>query len=173
MVIRVNFINQGLNRYVPSFRRAAGGFDLPKKPRGISHSVRPVSKRPPIWCRYQPEEVEALVVKLTKEGYNPSQIGTVLRDQYGIPLVKYITGRSITKIQKDADVAQPIPPDFESLLRKAARIHAYLEKNPKDLHNRRALQLIEARIRKLAKYYIRKGVLPKDWKYSSKTIAFL
>ncbi len=146
---------------------------MPKKPKGRSHSIRPVSKRPPIWCRYQPEEVEALVVKLTKEGYNPSQIGTILRDQYGIPLVKYITGKSITEIQREAGVAQPIPMDFDSLLRKAARLHAYLEKNPKDVHNRRALQLIEAKIRKLAKYYIRKGVLPKDWKYTPKAIAFL
>jgi len=113
------------------------------------------------------------VVKLTKEGYNPSQIGTILRDQYGIPLVKYITGKSITEIQREAGVAQPIPMDFDSLLRKAARLHAYLEKNPKDVHNRRALQLIEAKIRKLAKYYIRKGVLPKDWKYTPKAIAFL
>ena len=146
---------------------------MPKKPKGRSHSIRPVSKRPPIWCRYQPEEVEALVVKLTKEGYNPSQIGTILRDQYGIPLVKYITGKSITEIQREAGGAPPIPMDFDSLLRKAARLHAYLEKNPKDVHNRRALQLIEAKIRKLAKYYIRKGVLPKDWKYTPKAIAFL
>jgi len=138
---------------------------LPKKARGRSHSIRPVSKRPPIWCRYQPEEVEAIAVKLTKDGNNPNQIGAILRDQYGIPLVKYVTGRSITKIQKESGVAQPIPIDFDFLLKKAARMHNYFETNPKGVHEKRSLQIVEATIRKLGKYYIRKGVLPKDWKY--------
>ncbi|RLI51247.1 30S ribosomal protein S15, partial [Candidatus Bathyarchaeota archaeon] len=58
--------------------------------RGKSRSRRPLSKRPPAWCKYSPEEVEAYVIKLTKEENPPSKIGVILRDQYGIPLVKPI-----------------------------------------------------------------------------------
>ena len=136
-----------------------------KRERGKSHSTRPVSKRPPPWCTYKPEEVEALVVKLAKEGHSPSMIGIILRDQYGIPLVKPITGKSITQILREHGLARPIPEDLENLLRKAARIAAHLEKHRKDYHNKRALQLVEAKIHRLAKYYKRKGILPPDWKY--------
>ncbi len=138
---------------------------MPKKEKGKSHSIRPVTKRPPSWCKYQPEEVEALVVKLAREGYPPSIIGTVLRDQYAIPLVKSITGKSITQILKEAGLALTLPEDLESLIKKATRLHTHLEKNHKDLHNKRALQLVEAKIHGLSKYYKRKGVLPENWKY--------
>jgi len=137
---------------------------MPKKEKGKSHSTRPVSKRPPSWCKYQPEEVEALVIKLAKEGHPPSRIGTILRDQYAIPLVKPITGKSITQILKEAELAPTIPEDLGNLIKKAARLTAHLEKNRKDLHNKR----VEAKIHKLSRYYKREGVLPPNWKYEPK-----
>ena len=143
---------------------------MPKKEKGKSHSTRPVSKRPPVWCRYQPEEVEALVIKLTKEGYNANMIGIILRDQYGIPLVKAITGKSITQIQREAGLAPPIPIDLDSLLKKAARIRAHLEKNRNDLYNKRSLQLVESKIRRLAEYYKKEGILPENWRYEARTM---
>lgn len=142
---------------------------MPKKEKGKSHSTRPVTKRPPEWCSYTPEEVEALVVKLVRDGHPPSVIGTILRDHYAIPLTKPITGKSITQILKEAKLAPAIPEDLENLIKKASRLHLHLEKNKKDLHNKRALQLIEAKIYKLSKYYKREGVLPPDWKYKPKT----
>lgn len=145
---------------------------MPKKEKGRSHSIRPVGKRPPTWCRYQPEEVEALVLRLAKEGNNPSRIGIILRDQYGVPLVKPIVGKSITEIMKENEMAPSIPEDLEVLLRKAARLHAHLERNRSDRYNKRALQVIEAKIRSLGEYYKRKRVLPQDWKYTPTAIYF-
>jgi small subunit ribosomal protein S15 len=141
---------------------------MPKQEKGKSHSIRPVSKRPPSWCKYQPEEVEALVIKFAKEGNAPSRIGTILRDQYSIPLVKSITGRTITKILKDGGLAPTLPEDLGSLVKKAESLSIHLEKNSKDLHNKRALQMIEAKIHRLSKYYKREGVLPKNWKHEAK-----
>lgn len=141
---------------------------MPKQEKGKSHSTRPVSKRPPSWCKYQPEEVEALVIKLAKEGHPPSRIGTILRDQYAIPLVKPIAGKTVTQILNDAGLAPSMPEDLGELLRKAARLSAHLEKHGKDLHNKRSLQLIEAKIHKLARYYKREGVLPHNWRYEPK-----
>lgn len=141
---------------------------MPKQEKGKSHSTRPVSKRPPSWCKYQPEEIEALVIKLAKEGHPPSRIGTILRDQHAIPLVKPLTGKSINQILAEAELKSATPEDLESLLKKAARLSAHLEKNNKDLHNKRALQLIEAKIHRLAEYYKREGVLPSNWKYEPK-----
>jgi len=113
--------------------------------------------------------VEALVIKLTKEGHSPSRIGTILRDQYGIPLVKPILGKTVTQILKDAGLAPSFPEDLENLLKKASRLYVHLEKNKKDQPNKRALQLVESKIYKLSRYYKREGVLPSDWKYKAKT----
>jgi len=146
---------------------------MPKKHRGTSHSTRPVSKRPPTWCKYKPEEVDALVIKLAKEGHAPSKIGTILRDQHGIPLTKPFTGKNVTQILKEAGLAPSLPEDLEALLKKAARLRVHLEKNKKDLHNNRSLQIIEARIHKLSRYYKREGTLPSDWKYKAKSVALI
>lgn len=141
---------------------------MPKRERGKSHSIRPISRRPPSWCKYQTEEVEVLVIKLAKEGNPPSRIGTILRDQYAIPLVKPITGKSINKILKEASLSSTIPEDLGNLIKKAEGLILHLERNKKDLHNKRALQIVEAKIHKLSKYYKHKGVLPPNWKYKPK-----
>lgn len=61
--------------------------------RGRSGSKRPVRKEVPEWVQYTPEQVEQLVVELAKKGYQSAQIGLILRDTYGIPDVKLITGK--------------------------------------------------------------------------------
>jgi len=141
---------------------------MPKQEKGRSHQTRPVSKRPPSWCKYQPEEVEALIIKLAREGNTPSRIGTILRDNYAIPLEKPITGKTITKILKGADLAPATPEDLGALLKKAESLTVHYEKNRRDLHNKRALQIIEAKIHKLSRYYKREGILPPNWKYEPK-----
>jgi len=108
------------------------------------------------------------VIKLAKEGNPPSRIGTILRDQYAIPLVKPITGKTITKILKDAGLAPAMPEDLANMLKKAESLATHLERNRKDLHNKRALQILEAKIHKLSRYYKREGVLPPNWKYEPK-----
>jgi small subunit ribosomal protein S15 len=141
---------------------------MPKKEKGRSHSTRPVSRRPPSWCRYQPEEVEAFVIKLAKDGHSLSQIGAILRDQYAIPLVKPLTGKSISDILQATGMAPSMPEDLANLIKKAQGLAVHMDKNAKDLHNKRSMQVIEARIHKLSRYYKRKGVLPKNWKYKAK-----
>ena len=141
---------------------------MPKQESGKAHQIRPVSKRPPSWCKYQPEEVESMIIKLAKEGNSTSRIGTILRDQYAIPLVKSITGKTITKILKEAQLAPTMPEDLGNLIKKAENLGAHYEKNRSDLNNKRSLQIIEGKIHKLSRYYKRKNVLPKNWKYEPK-----
>ncbi|HDD71510.1 MAG: 30S ribosomal protein S15 [Candidatus Aenigmatarchaeota archaeon] len=137
-----------------------------KQRTGKHGSKKPPVKRVPKWVKYKKAEVEELVVKLAKEGYTSARIGIILRDQYGIPDVKTITGKSISRIMKEHKVYPEIPEDLLSLLKKAVRLREHLEKHKKDKHSKRGLELLESKIRKLGKYYVRKGILPKDWKYS-------
>jgi small subunit ribosomal protein S15 len=141
---------------------------MPKQEKGKSHSIRPVSRRPPSWCKYEPEEVEAFIIKLAKEGHNLSSIGTVLRDQYAIPIVKPITGKSISQTLKEANLAPAMPEDLANLMKKAQRMAVHMEKNKKDAHNKRNMVLLEAKIHKLSRYYKKRGVIQRNWKYEPK-----
>ena len=69
--------------------------------KGKSNSVRPTKKTNLSWLTYKPKEIELLVSKLAKEDKTPSQIGLYLRDNYGIPSVKQITGKTVTQILKE------------------------------------------------------------------------
>lgn len=135
--------------------------------KGKSHSIRPVSKRPPFWLKLGPEEVESQVIELAKEGSPPSKIGVILRDQYGVPLVKTASGKKVTQIMREAKLAMDLPEDLGNLLNKAARLKEHLKKNKKDYVNKRALESVESKIRHLARYYRKRSVLPKGWKYKS------
>ena len=66
-----------------------------------------------------------------------------------------------------------VPEDLEMLLRKASRLLTHVERNKMDLANKRALQIIEAKIHKLSKYYKRKAVLKSDWKYEPKAASII
>jgi small subunit ribosomal protein S15 len=138
---------------------------MPKKKRGKSHSTRPISKGPPPWVKCEPEEVESLVKELGKQGVPPSKIGLILRDRYGIPLVKYITKKKVTQILRESGLTPSLPEDLTNLIRKADNLRKHLEKHKRDRKNVHSLELVEARIHNLAKYYKRKGIIPPDWKY--------
>ncbi len=132
--------------------------------RGSSGSTRPVSRRPPAWFKYEPEEVEALVLKLSKEGNSPSLVGQILRDKYGIPLVSQIAGRRLEHIIP-VESRTKLPEDLDNLLKKATSATRHLEKNRKDYPNKRDLALIESKIHRLVFYYHKIGRIPKDWAY--------
>ncbi|MDP3066788.1 MAG: 30S ribosomal protein S15 [Methanobacteriaceae archaeon] len=127
----------------------------------------------PEWIEYSTEEIEELILKLTKEGNSTSKIGVILRDQYGIPDVKTVTGMKITQILEKHDQGLEYPEDLMNLIRKAVNVREHLQENPKDLHTRRGLQVVESRIRRLVKYYVQEGVLPEGWRYEPKKAALL
>ncbi len=132
-----------------------------------------MNKKAPNWTKYTPEEVEKLVIKLAKEGHTQAEIGNILRDSYGIPSVKAITGKKIGKILFDAGLASKVPEDLKNLILKAVNLRRHLKENKKDKHSTRGLQIVEARIRSLSRYYKRKGKLPQDWKYVPERAEFL
>lgn len=127
----------------------------------------------PGWVEYSTEEIEEIILKLRKEGKSASVIGVILRDQYGIPDVKSLTGMKITHILDKHGQTEEYPEDLMNLIRKAVNIRDHLKENPKDLHTKRGLQLVESRIRRLVKYYTKEGVLPEGWRYEPKQAALL
>lgn len=134
--------------------------------RGKSESKRPPKTTPLDWVPLKKEEIEDLAVKLGKRGIPPSQIGMILRDEYGVPLVKRTVGKKVTEILEENGLAPRIPEDLMALISKAYRIRRHLEEHRRDLHAKRGLILTESKIGRLVKYYKRIGKLPPDWRYS-------
>jgi len=119
------------------------------------------------------QDIEELVLKLAKEGRYPSEIGMILRDQHGVPSVKKATGKSIAQILSARGAEPGLPEDLTGLIRKAVMLHKHLEKNKNDQSSRRSLGVVEARIQKLAKYYVKNGKLPEGWRYESERAALV
>ena len=120
----------------------------------------------PKWVPLGKTEIEDLIVKMAGDGANSAKIGLLLRDQHGVPNVKLATGRSITDIMQEKGIMPKLPEDMGALLKKVISLDAYLKVNKRDLHNRRNLHLLEAKIRRLERYYKNKGVIPDSWKYT-------
>src|SRR4030043_160666 len=140
---------------------------------GTSGSSRPARIKKPEWVTYSAEEVEQLVVQMGKKGETASIIGTRLRDQYGIPLVKAITGKKIQKILTEHGITTPLPEDFTQLAKKAINLRKHLEENKKDVESKKGLQRTEAKIYRLLSYYKDQGVIEQDFKYKPEKVKLL
>lgn len=125
----------------------------------------------PEWVQQSPEEVMDLVAKLAGEGVSMAKLGLILRDQYAIPNVRLVTGKSVKEICAIKGIKFELPEDLSNLMKRAVQLSNHVKNNPKDLHNLRGRQLIESKIRRLVKYYKREGVLPESWSYALSTAA--
>ena len=134
---------------------------------GKSHSIRPATLRAPSWVTQSPEEIEELVIKYSKDGLTPSQIGIKLRDQHSIPLIKPITKKSVGEILEENDLKAEMPEDLENIVKKAVGLQKHLKANRGDRRNVRSLELIEAKVHRLSVYYKKINRIPRNWKYKS------
>ena len=133
--------------------------------KGKSGSTKPIKKTKSTWVRYSAKEVEQLTLKLAKMEKTSSEIGLILRDSYGIPDVKLVTKKTITKILEENKLGSKLPEDLISLIQKSIRLMKHLDSFKKDETVKRGLTITESKINKLAKYYKKTGKLDKTWKY--------
>jgi len=133
--------------------------------RGNAHSNRPLKAQIPTWIRHKEKEVEMLVGKLAKEGKSASVIGLILRDSYGVPSVKLLTGKRIQEILAEKKLLGELPEDILALMKRSIILRKHLEANKHDMTSLRGLQFTESKIKRLAKYYKETKKLPVDWKY--------
>ena len=133
--------------------------------KGKSSSNKPLKNETPKWLPKKTSEIVTLIKKLSKQNMSSSSIGLTLRDSYGIPSVKVVTGKSLTTILKENKLYGELPEDLKNLIKRAITIRKHLKINKKDKVSGRGLQLTESKIRRLQKYYKNRGVLPSTWNY--------
>ncbi len=141
--------------------------------KGRAGSKKPIRKSVPSWIRYEPNEIEMLILKLAKEGHSQSKIGLILKDMYGIPDVKLVTKSSISNILKKNKLLSEFPEDLTALMRRSIVLMKHLEKNNGDKTAKRGLQLTESKVKRLIKYYKRIKKLPADFKYDPEKVGLL
>lgn len=141
--------------------------------KGKSGSKHPQRSSSSDWVTYPLEEIEEIIIKLVRDGNSQSRIGIILRDQYGIPSVKQVTGKTISYFMKKNKLDSKIPEDLQNLVKKTTRLQKHLSQYKKDIHNKRSLQLIESKILRLSKYYRSVGKLPADWRYEPEKAVLL
>jgi small subunit ribosomal protein S15 len=134
--------------------------------KGKSGSKSPLKSNKAIWEKYSQKEVVMLVEKLAKQGKTSSEIGIILRDTYGIPDIKLITKKTITEILREKELHPKLPEDIIALVKKSITIMEHIEANKHDQPSIRGLTLTESKIKRLSKYYKKRGLLPLDWRFS-------
>lgn len=133
--------------------------------KGRSSSTKPTWTTEPEWVDYSQKEIENLIIKLANENYSSGMIGMRLRDQYGVPDVKTFLKKGISKVLKEKGLYPEYPEDLLNLMKRAVNLRKHMQANPKDLHNKRGLQMIESKVRRLVKYYKSQNILDVSWRY--------
>jgi len=141
--------------------------------KGKSKSKKPDREGAPDWLTFSAAEIEEFIVKLAKEGHNPSKIGLLLRDQYGVPDVRPVLGMKLTQVLKKNGMGLKLPEDMQSLINKSVALRTHTDKHTRDRHNLRSLNLMESKIRRLGAYYVKSGKLPADWRYDAEKARLL
>ena len=134
--------------------------------KGKSQSMKPSTIKSD-WVKVTPDEIGKLIIEMNKEGLNASQIGTKLRDEYAVSSIKAVTGKKMKEFMEENGVKQEIPEDLEALVKRAVSLQSHLKSNKGDRKNVRSLELLEAKVHRLSKYYKKKDIIPKNWKYKS------
>ena len=120
----------------------------------------------PTWVPLSATEIEDLVAKFSNDGVSPAMIGMILRDQYAVPNVKLATGKTVSDILAEKKLKAALPDDLTALMVRAINLNGHVKANPNDVANQRGFNMIEAKIRRLERYYKENGILPATWKYS-------
>ena len=135
--------------------------------KGKSGSTKPFVKETPKWQTHTAKEVEALIVKLSKEKLTSAQIGTRLRDTYGIASVRATTGKKVVEIMTEKGISKQLPEPLLDAIKKFIAIRKHLDDNRQDKTAKRGLQLTQSKLNRLVKYYKRTSKLEADWKFNA------
>ena len=140
---------------------------------GKKKSARQDEKKAREWVDYSSSEVEQIIVDLANAGMTPAEIGMALRDQYGIPSIKEVTGLTVEKVLGKHGLLSDIPRELLNLIKRSVVLQKHMASNTKDQTAKRGYILTLSKIRRLADYYHSKGKLDKGWRYTPETAALL
>ena len=103
----------------------------------------------PTWVKMKEPELKKIILELS-EKHSPSQIGFILRDQYGIPTTK-IFGKKLKAYMKELNIEKN--EDLENAEKKVDTLKEHLKKNITDRKAKHKLQHAQSRLNITRKYF--------------------
>ncbi len=103
----------------------------------------------PTWVKMKEPELKELIVKLSEDN-TPSQIGMVLRDQYGIPSTK-VFGKKLKAYMQELGIERN--EDLENAENKVEKMKEHLKTNITDRKAKHKLQHAQSRLNITRKYF--------------------
>lgn len=119
------------------------------------------------------KQAEELIVNLYNAGQTPAEIGMILRDLHGIPDIRAFLGKKVSAVLKEKGLLADFPRDLLNLISRSVKLQKHMQQNKQDFTAKRGYILTVSKIRRLAKYYIKKGRIPEDWRYTPEQAALL
>lgn len=141
--------------------------------KGAHGSKKPPIKVVPNWLKYKDTDIEEIVERLAKEKKSSAVVGTILRDQYGIPDSRLVTKKSVSVIMREKKLYPNMPEDLMSLFKKAVMLREHMGNNKKDKKALKGLEHLESKIRRLVRYYAREGKVPEGFQYDPEKVKLI
>ena len=103
----------------------------------------------PTWVKLKEPELKKIIAELAQK-HTPSQIGLILRDQYGIPTTK-IFGKKLKAYLKELKIESN--EDLKNAEKKVTNLKEHLKANITDRKAKHKLQKAQSRLNITRKYF--------------------
>jgi len=103
----------------------------------------------PTWVKMKEPELKKVILELS-EKHAPSQIGMILRDQYGIPTTK-VFGKKLKAYLKELGIERN--EDLENAEKKVGKMKEHLKNNITDRKAKHKIQHAQSRLNIIRKYF--------------------
>lgn len=103
----------------------------------------------PTWIKMSEKELLSVIDELAKK-HSPSQIGFILRDQYGIPTTK-VFGKKLKAYLNELGIEKN--EDLENAEKKVEKMKEHLKNNITDRKAKHKLQKAQSRLNITRKYF--------------------
>jgi len=103
----------------------------------------------PTWVKMNESELKKVIAELAKKN-SPSQIGFILRDQYGIPITK-VFGKKLKQYLTELEIE--VNEDLTNAEKKVENLKEHLKNNITDRHAKHKLQKAQSRLNITQKYF--------------------
>lgn len=102
----------------------------------------------PIWLKLSEEELKKVIIQLSEKN-DLAQIGTILRDQYGVPTTK-VYGKKLNTYLKELGIEKS--PDKLNAEKKLEKLKEHFKNNITDKKAKHRLQKAQGKVNTTKKY---------------------
>jgi len=103
----------------------------------------------PAWLKLKEDELKKIIAELSKK-YPASQIGIILRDQYGVPTTR-LYGKKLKMYLEELGINSN--EDLQSAEKKVERLKEHLKDNITDRKAKHKLQKAQSHLNKTQRYF--------------------